>query len=378
MNNKSALKDACSEDLQIIKIETIPYVIPLRQPIKWARGAISDVDNVLLMVTLSDGTCGIADAPSRPTILGDTQKSIVAIIDEHIAPALIGTHVFDLDRVWNVLNTIAGNPAAKGAVDLAIHDAQGKAIGVSCAQLLGGSVKPLPVNWRIHMASHQEMLAEADAMISQYGFRAFKVKGNRDYERDVDFLRELRKQCGDKIAISIDFNQSLTSRELLSALPRLEAIDIELIEEPLPARDAAGKLLCARATHIPLSGDDSCLTTDDVLHELQLGAVRSVVIKVARNGYRQARDIVALGRSFYTPMHNGSQADMHIGAAASAHFACTYESVHSHEFSTFLDAKDYICDRDLTIKDGYLFLPEGPGIGLTVDAKKLEKYRVDK
>jgi L-alanine-DL-glutamate epimerase-like enolase superfamily enzyme len=66
--------------LTLRSIEAIPYVVPLVRPIAWARGRMSAVDNVLVRVTLSDGTQGIADAPARPTILGETQKSIVAII----------------------------------------------------------------------------------------------------------------------------------------------------------------------------------------------------------------------------------------------------------------------------------------------------------
>jgi L-alanine-DL-glutamate epimerase-like enolase superfamily enzyme len=101
-------------------------------------------------------------------------------------------------------------------------------------------------------------------------------------------------------------------------------------------------------------------------------------IKCARTGYTQSRQILALARGYYTPVHNGTQADMQIGSAAAAHFACTYTTVHAHEFSSFLDAKDHVADQDLVIKNGQLIVPEGPGIGLSLDPKKLKKYRLDK
>lgn len=364
-------------DLVITKVEAIPVMIPLLRPIKWARGQIVDVDNVVIIVTLADGTQGIADAPARPTILGDTQKSIVAIVREHLGPRLTGINAFDLGRVGGVLDAIAGNAAAKGAIDMAIHDAQAKAIGISCAQLLGGILRPLTVNWRIGLASEKEMLAEADEMMGKYGFKALKIKGGLEREKDIRFLKKLRKQCGDNVEISIDFNQGLTAQGLLEILPQLEAVNIALIEEPIPARDGYGKRLVSRNTRIPISGDDSCFTPADVLHELKLGAIRSVVIKVARNGYRQGRDIVALARSFHTPIHNGTQGDMHIGSAAAGHFACSYDAVHAHEFTAFLDARDFVCDKNLAIRNGELILPDGPGIGLSIDPKKLKKYRVD-
>lgn len=364
--------------LSIRDIEAIPYVIPLRRPITWARGVIANVDNVLVRVTLSDGTQGIADVPSRPTILGDTQKSIVAIVEDHFKPRLLGIDAFDLDAIWKILEGYAGNQVSKAAIDMAVHDAQARTLGVSCARLFGAVPRPLPVNWRLCMASEAEMLRDAEEMMDKYGFRALKVKGSHQWQADIVFLRKLRSLCGDAVAISIDFNQSLTAHALLEALPALEELDIDLIEEPLPARDEAGRRLCAGRTRIPISGDDSCFSPDDVLHELRLGAIRAVVLKIARNGYRQARDIVALCRGFHIPLHSGTQADMHITACAAAHFACSYPAVHEHEFSTFLDARDHICNQDPAISKGYFIMPDGPGIGLTIDEAKLSAYRIDR
>jgi L-alanine-DL-glutamate epimerase-like enolase superfamily enzyme len=367
-----------SRDLAIRTIEAIPVEIPLARPVKWARGQMTTIDNVIIRVTLADGTQGIADAPSRPTILGDTQKSIVAIVGGYFAPALAGVNVFDMQKIWSVFGAYAGNAAAKAAIDMACHDAQGKVLGVPCANLLGGIVKPLPVNWRLALGSEKEMLDDAERMIAKHGFRALKVKGGLEPSKDVSFLRALRKHVGDDVEITVDFNQSYSAQSLLETLPALEEVNLALIEEPIPARDANGKLLVSRSSRIPISGDDSCFTPDDVLHELKLGAIRAVVIKVARNGYWQGRDIVALCRSFYVPAHNGSQGDMHIGSVAAGHFACSYRSVHAHEFSSFLDAADYVCDRNVEIRDGHLILPEGPGIGLSLDPAKLAKYRIDR
>lgn len=93
--------------------------------------------------------------------------------------------------------------------------------------------------------------------------------------------------------------------------------------------------------------------------------------------YAQSRQTLALAKSYYTPVHNGTQADMQIGCVAAAHFACAYVTPHAHEFSSFIDARDHVADQDLVIKDGHLILPEGPGIGLTLDSRKLKKYRLD-
>lgn len=374
---KTEIRSGRSGELRIRQIEAIPVVVPLLQPIKWARGEIKAIDNVIVVVTLSDGTQGIADAPPRPTIYGETQQSITTIIKDHFAPKLKGVDVFDLAGVWSVFDQYAGNPAAKSAIDMAIFDAQAKHLGISCAQLLGGTPKALPVNRRLMLGSNKEMLAEAELMIKRYGFKAWKVKCGIDKKRDITLLRALRKLVGDDHEITIDCNQGYSSQDLLETAPYFEEVNVALIEEPIPARDGAGKRFCAERTTVPISGDDSCMTPDDVLHELELGGIRAVVIKCARTGYTQSKQVLALAKSFYTPAHNGTQADMQIGCAAAGHFASTYTTPHAHEFSSFIDAKDHVANEDLVIKNGCLQLPAGPGIGMTLNSSKMKKYRID-
>ena len=374
---KTETRPARRGELHIRQIEAIPVVVPLLHPIKWARGEIKNIDNVIVVVTLSDGTQGIADAPPRPTIYGETQQSITTIIKDHFAPKLKGVNVFDLTGVWSVFDQYAGNPAAKSAIDMAIFDAQAKHLEISCAQLLGGTPKALPVNRRLMLGSNKAMLAEAEQMIKRYGFKAWKVKCGIDKKRDIALLRALRKLVGDDHEITIDCNQGYSSQDLLEPAPFFEAVNVALIEEPIPARDGAGKRFCAERTRVPISGDDSCMTPDDVLHELKLGAIRAVVIKCARTGYTRSRQVLALAQSFYTPAHNGTQADMQIGCVAAAHFASTYTTPHAHEFSSFIDAKDHVANEDPVIKNGNLLLPVGPGIGMTLNPRKIKRYRID-
>jgi L-alanine-DL-glutamate epimerase-like enolase superfamily enzyme len=368
---------AADSQLTIRSIEAIPVIVPLLHPIKWARGEIKNIDNVIVIVTLSDGTQGIADAPPRPTIYGETQQSIITIIRDHLAPKLKGVEVFDLTAAWAVFDQYAGNPAAKSAIDMAIFDAQAKHLGIPCANLLGGTVKALPVNRRLMLGSNKEMLTEAERMIKRYGFRAWKVKCGVDKKRDISLLRALRELVGDDHEITIDCNQGYSSQDLLETAPYFEEVNVALIEEPIPARDGSGKRFCAERMRVPISGDDSCMTPDDVLHELKLGGIRALVIKCARTGYTRSRQILALAQSYYVPAHNGTQADMQIGCVAAAHFAGTYRTPHAHEFSSFIDARDHVANEDPVIRNGLLELPPGPGIGLTLDPRKMKKYRVD-
>ncbi len=187
---------------------------------------------------------------------------------------------------------------------------------------MGGTVKPVVVNWRLRLGSEKEMLAEAEEMAREYGFRAIKVKCGVHRKKDIAILTALRKLLGPDVEITIDCNQGYSAQDLLEAAPHFEELGIALIEEPIPARDSAGKRHVAERMRALISGDDSCMTPDDVLDQLKLGAIRSVVIKCARTGYTLSRQILALARGYYTPVHNGTQADMQIGSAFRVHVYC--------------------------------------------------------
>lgn len=109
--------------------------------------------------------------------------------------------------------------------------------------------------------------------------------------------------------------------------------------------------------------------------------MKDTVAAYTRHRKLAIRTIAADPRAGEVILHPGAQ--RHAGRHANrvrgraAHFACAYVTPHAHEFSSFIDARDHVADQDLVIKDGHLILPEGPGIGLTLDSRKLKKYRLD-
>ena len=73
--------------MKIVTIEAIPFAIPYRKPLRFASGEVHTADHVLVRVHTDDGVVGVAEAPPRPFTYGETQESIVAVIDKIFAPA---------------------------------------------------------------------------------------------------------------------------------------------------------------------------------------------------------------------------------------------------------------------------------------------------
>ncbi len=111
---------------RIVKVRTVPYAIPYRKPLRFASGSIDVADNVLVEIVTSDGVTGFAEAPPRPYTYGETQESIVAVIEQIFAPAIIGLSILDREEVRARLGRTVGNPTAKAAIDMAMWDAVAK------------------------------------------------------------------------------------------------------------------------------------------------------------------------------------------------------------------------------------------------------------
>lgn len=367
--------------MKIEKIEAIPYAIPFRKPLKFASGQVTVADHVLIRVHTSDGVVGIADAPPRPYTYGETQQSIVSVIRDVFAPALIGRSILERDRTTAVLDRTVHNDVAKGAVDIAIWDALGITLGVSVSQLLGGYASHMRVSHMLGFDSAEEVLDEARHFIDNYGIRAFKIKvGRRPLHLDLDLCRVLSSELEDDIELYVDANRGWSANEAVSALPALVDSRISLFEEPCDARETLGRRRLVTTSTIPIVGDESVPRPGDVSRELISGGCNAVSIKTARGGFTNGTSVLNLCQGLGVDVLMGNQIDTQIGSAATVAFGAAYKATHSRpgELSNYLDLADDLIAEPLEIRNGAMAVPTGPGVGVSVDPDKLSRYRTDK
>ncbi len=115
--------------MKITKVVCTPYAIAMKQAITFAGGTISKLEHVLVEIHTDEGIVGLGEALSRPGIYGESQRGIVAAIEEWFAPAIVGLDPFAIERVWDQLNRVVNNHSAKAAIDIALYDILGKASG---------------------------------------------------------------------------------------------------------------------------------------------------------------------------------------------------------------------------------------------------------
>lgn len=366
--------------LKITDVEAIPFAIPYRKPVRFASGEVSVADHVLVRVHTDEGLVGVAEAPPRPYTYGESQSSIVAAVREWFAPALKGSDPLARERVRALLNRTVGNHTAKGALDLALWDLAGQALGQPCSVLLGGHGTSMRVAHMVGFAPTAEMVEEAVQMRERFGVATFKVKvGRRPLEQDVQACRALRAALGSEVELYLDANRGWTGEEALRAVRLLAEVDPTLLEEPCPNDDVLDRRRVVQRSPIPVVGDESCTRLAEVARNLLDGMCSVVSIKTARTGFTESQRIVGLCEGLGVQMLIGNQVDGQLGSLAAVTFgaATASTSARAGELSNFLAMSDDLLAEPLQILDGRLAARERPGLGAELDLGKLAYYRTD-
>ncbi len=367
--------------MKIERIEAVPFAVPYRKPLRFASGEVHTADHVLVRVHGEDGVVGVAEAPPRPYTYGETQASIVAVIDRVFAPEITGLSVFDREQIHARLDRTIANPAAKAALDMAVWDVIGRTLGVPVSSLLGGYTDRMRVSHMVGFAPDDVMVAEAQRMRDEYGVTTFKVKvGRRPISLDVGACRALRTALGPDVELYVDGNRGWTPSEAARALDAMSDLDLTLSEELVPADQVLGRRWLTGRTSIPTVADESATRPGEVTRELLDGAANMISIKTARTGFTSSQRVLHLCEGLGVEVVMGNQIDGQLGTACSVVFG----AAHAHtarrpgELSNFLDMSDDLLTEPLQITDGELRLRPGPGIGVEVDEAKLEYYRQDR
>jgi L-alanine-DL-glutamate epimerase-like enolase superfamily enzyme len=366
--------------VKITGIEAIPFAIPYRKSLHFASGRVDTAEHVLVRVHTDEGLVGFAEAPPRPFTYGETQESIVAVISKVFAPAVMGMSAFDREAIAAKLHRTVGNPAARSALDMALWDVIGKALGQPVTTLLGSYTDRMRVAHMLGFAPPAEMLAEAERMRDSYGIHTFKVKvGRHPFSLDVDVCRALRTGLGPDVELYVDGNRGWSPSEAARALRAMADLDLTLAEELCPADDVLGRRWLVGQCNIPFVADESAIRPGEVTRELLSGSANAISIKTARTGFTTSQRVLFQCEGLGVEVVMGNQIDGQIGTMCTAVFGSAFAATSRRpgELSNFLDMADDLLTEPLEIRQGELQIRSAAGLGIEIDPDKLAHYRSD-
>lgn len=373
--------------MRITGIEAVPINVPYHRHIPIAVGVNKCAKNVLIKVYTDEGISGIGEvSPLIPSYSGETQETALSVITECLAPAILGGNIFKLEELMQKVDrAIVGHLCAKAGISIALHDAIGKALGISVYQLLGGLYrKRIPVCFTVSWTdgSTEEALSHTKA-----GFSSVKVKIGRGLQEDVESLQRMREAVGKDVSIIADANQAYSSPVATKLVKELEDL-VQAVEQPVPRWDIEGLAGVRRQSRVPIIADESVPTPQDALRVASAGAADMFLLKVMRSGgFKHAKEIVAIGEAGGMPSFACSMTELGIGTAANIHFAastpalvdafgCSFDGpLQIFGGTTTADLKDDIVIKTPELKDGAYTVPDGPGLGVELNETNIERYR---
>ena len=319
--------------------------------------------------------------------VADTSESVATAIREVYGPLLIGRSVFDIEAIDELLTSrLAGNPAARALIDIALHDAMGKALGVPVHRLLGGcSQSRIELEWSVSLADDVGvMIEEARTAVDDYGIKVLclKAAGKGGWRRDVENFGKVRAALGDDVVIGVDPNTGWTVPETIAFMHAVGAHDLGYVEQPVLRRDIRGMAeIRAQAKGVPVMADEGLFTLSDAADLALARAVDVYCIKLYKvGGLTPARKIAALGEAHGILINSGGLAvASQFEAAASCHFCATIPARRTFgaaEFAFGVGPKGpdpLVAEGAMSITDGAVDVPMGPGLGLTLDLAALER-----
>jgi L-alanine-DL-glutamate epimerase-like enolase superfamily enzyme len=348
----------------IKRITATAFRLPMTGSLRWGKASVLDeVRHVLVEVELNDGSIGLAEAPPRPTIYGETVYSILSIIEHELGPRLLNQ---PLEKVAARLDEIKNNQTAKGALDMALQDALAQQRGVSLAQHLGATVDKVKVSYILGIGDRDTVLAEAERVFSQ-GVRVLKVKVGRDWDDDLARIHDLQAMFKGEMALYADANECLEVAAAADKLAHLREIGLLYCEEPLPVELIRERATLRRQQRLPIIADDSCFSYRDLQRELALDTFDILNIKTARTGYTESRRMMSAAQAQGKTIMIGSQASASLGTVRAALFAALPGIDHPSELSFFLKVKEDILSEPLALNDGYFDVTRFAGVQVDRD-----------
>ncbi|MCB2102199.1 MAG: hypothetical protein KDE22_15080 [Rhodobacterales bacterium] len=367
-------------DLTVKSAAYWPIRVPLAEPyhLSAVYGTLTHSQAVILRLELADGTVGWGEAdPGGKKFDGYTLESTCQALDG-LLPGLIGQDVADwVDQKRGRART----GAAAAAMDVACHDALGRATGRPVWQLLGTRRRPAVESlWPTSSGTAEQDMATINRAHAQ-GYRTYMLKmGDRPIDDEIVRTRAVLDALPAGTQLMVDANQGWTREQAQAYVAACDTLPLVLVEQPLPADDLEGLKDLRTRTRLPISVDEAILRPDQVADIIAADAADVFSIKISKNGgLANSQAIADMVEAAGKRILMNSMIELGITQAASLHLGCTIAGLVpcGHAYMSTRRMADDIADFSDWVYDGAAHLPDGePGLGVKVSLDKIEQYCV--
>lgn len=360
--------------MKIVSVDAFPLGIQVSPELAIAssRGEHRFSNYVIVRIRTDEGQEGIGEANVTPRWSGEFQAGALAAIKDILAPVLLGQNPLHVSSLAARMDEeLVGNPFAKASLEMALLDLAGKILNVPAYLLLGGPQRRLeiPLRFSIGAFPPAKVVQIAEKALA-LGLQAVKVKVGLEVSKDIERVGAVRQAVGNKFPVGVDANAGWSESEALAAIPHLERLEVNVIEEPLRRGDFRGSARLRQRTHIPIMLDESIFSAEDAQNAIRCDACDIVSIYPGKNsGIRRSFEIAQMAAAAGLECTIGSNLESEIASAAMLHLAVAIPNLSQRVCHDIIGPLYYTrhVGTGLKYENGCALVPEGAGLGIEID-----------
>jgi D-galactarolactone cycloisomerase len=381
--------------MRITGVETHVLVGQLAgQSFGWSQRVTGTRQAALCVVRTDEGLEGVGEA----FYFGGPATVVATLIRDGFGPLLVGKDPLDTAVIWDALYNWTRDQGQKGltisaisAVDIALWDLKGKALGQPVHRLLGGAYRQKARVYATGLYEPQGVPSIPAALVEEAlgyraaGFCGMKLKIGYDLKTDLAYVDAVRKAIGPDLLLMVDANHAYNASEAIRLTRALEPYDIHWFEEPVPPEDLDGYLEIRRQSKILIAGGE-CEYTRYGFRELVNRRVVDILQPdlCACGGFSEMQKIIALASAANLPVipHVWGTG---VGLAAALQLFATLPNFPERRFPAEPlfeydrsphPFRDSVTRESFAMQKGYLAIPDRPGLGVTLDRDAIRRFTV--
>ena len=364
------------------------------QAFGWSLRVTDRRQTVICEVMTDEGIQGVGEA----FYFGGPSKIAASLIEDALGPLIVGRDPLDSGVIWDYLYNWTRDQGMKGvpisamsAVDIALWDIKGKALGVPVHKLLGGAYRDRARAYATGLYEPQNVPRVVDALVEEAigyrdaGFLGMKLKVGYGIARDLELIEAVRTAIGDDVYLMVDANHAYNAPEAIQLAWRMEPFDIFWFEEPVPPEDLDGYVEIKRQSRILIAGGECEYTRYGFRELINRRAVDILQPDLcATGGFSEMMKIIALASAANLPVMPHVWGTC-VGLAASLQLFAALPHFPERRFPTepFFEydrsphpLRDGVTHESFEMVDGYVSIPTRPGLGVSLDMDFIDRYRI--
>ena len=342
--------------------------VPLKTPFKTALRTVDMVEDIIVSIHTDSGHVGYGEAAATAVITGDTHGSIIEAVGRIIGPRLVGEDVANLNRIVRLVQTaLERNTSAKAAVEIAVYDLWAQLHGAPLYRMLGGGEPVITTDITISVDHIDKMVSDSLSAVER-GFESLKIKVGKDIGLDVERVKAIHAAVEGRALLRLDANQGWSAKQAVQAMHALEGagVHMELLEQPVRARDIAGLKYVSDRIRTPVMADESVFGPLEVIELIEQRAADIINIKLMKTGgISNAIRIADIAALYGVECMIGCMIETSISVAAAVHLAIAKSDVIT---KVDLDGPSLCAfdpvDGGVSFNESEISVSEAPGLGI--------------